>query len=528
MTKKKQKKAKVVEYAKLEHKVAALWTRVSTEKQENENCSLENQKKICKEFAEANNITIKCEYGGTHESAKTEGEIYNDMIKAVSKDKEINIILVYSFDRFSRAGIEAMVTKAYLKAKGIYVVSATQRTDPDSAAGTFMENIIFLFNQFENELRRDKAVMGMTECIKRGEWYGKPPLGYDHEKIGKTHYHKVNDIGRKLRNAWIWKANEGASDMEIVRRLRALGINVDRKHLNKILLNKFYCGWIVNSLLDYEPIRGKQEVLIDEDTWNRANGLSRAGYEQQEVTENFPLKRHIKCAECGGYITGYTVKAKGKDYYKCNTRGCKCNRSSTIMHNLYKELLNTYQIPTAFVPVLSKVLHKVFDDFNCNKSTMRKDLKKRQSEVKNNIEKVQVRYGLGEISDSVYQTTYRKLNKDLAEIERGLEESNKNLSNLQKYIDEAIAMSCQLGTLWQNGDFSSRQKLQNLLFPNGIYFDKNTDNYRTETENEVFKTFRLFSVSCENGKEKATSEFLRLSPKVGMRRLERPTPTSRT
>ena len=46
MTKKKQKKAKVVEYAKLEHKVAALWTRVSTEKQENENCSLENQKKI--------------------------------------------------------------------------------------------------------------------------------------------------------------------------------------------------------------------------------------------------------------------------------------------------------------------------------------------------------------------------------------------------------------------------------------------------------------------------------------------------
>ena len=437
------------------------------------------------------------------------------MIKAVSKDKEINIILVYSFDRFSRAGIEAMVTKAYLKAKGIYVVSATQRTDPDSAAGTFMENIIFLFNQFENELRRDKAVMGMTECIKRGEWYGKPPLGYDHEKIGKTHYHKVNDIGRKLRNAWIWKANEGASDMEIVRRLRALGINVDRKHLNKILLNKFYCGWIVNSLLDYEPIRGKQEVLIDEDTWNRANGLSRAGYEQQEVTENFPLKRHIKCAECGGYITGYTVKAKGKDYYKCNTRGCKCNRSSTIMHNLYKELLNTYQIPTAFVPVLSKVLHKVFDDFNCNKSTMRKDLKKRQSEVKNNIEKVQVRYGLGEISDSVYQTTYRKLNKDLAEIERGLEESNKNLSNLQKYIDEAIAMSCQLGTLWQNGDFSSRQKLQNLLFPNGIYFDKNTDNYRTETENEVFKTFRLFSVSCENGKEKATSEFLRLSPKVG-------------
>ena len=198
------------------------------------------------------------------------------------------------------------------------------------------------------------------------------------------------------------------------------------------------------------------------------------------------------------------------------------------MHDLYKELLNTYQIPTEFVPVLSKVLHKVFDDFNSNKSTMRKDLKKRQSEVKNKIEKVQVRYGLGEISESVYQTTIRTLNKELAEIESGLAEADKNLSNLQKFIDEAIAMSCKLGTLWQNGDFASRQKLQNLLFPSGIYFDKNTDDYRTDTENEVFKMFRLFSSSCGKDIEKATTDIDRLSPLVGMRRLERPTPTSRT
>lgn len=85
----------------------------------------------------------------------------------MAKDKEINVILVASYDRFSRTGPEGIMTKAYLKAKGIYVVSATQATDPDSAAGTFMENIIFLFNQFENSLRRDKAVIGMTDCLRR-------------------------------------------------------------------------------------------------------------------------------------------------------------------------------------------------------------------------------------------------------------------------------------------------------------------------------------------------------------------------
>ena len=93
MAKKKTNK-KVVEYAKLEHKVAALWTRVSTARQENENYSLENQKKVCYEYATAHGITIKREFGGKHESAATEGKMYKEMISEVAEDREINIILV--------------------------------------------------------------------------------------------------------------------------------------------------------------------------------------------------------------------------------------------------------------------------------------------------------------------------------------------------------------------------------------------------------------------------------------------------
>ena len=49
----KKNKVKITEFSKLERKVAALWTRVSTEKQERNNCSLENQQRICREYAEA-------------------------------------------------------------------------------------------------------------------------------------------------------------------------------------------------------------------------------------------------------------------------------------------------------------------------------------------------------------------------------------------------------------------------------------------------------------------------------------------
>ena len=44
-------------------------------------------------------------------------------------------------------------------------------------------------------------------------------------------------------------------------------------------------------------------------------------------------------------------------------------------------------------------------------------------------------------------------------------------------------------------------------------------DYRTENENEVFKIFRRFTAVCEGEKEKATTDFARLSPSVVMRRV---------
>ena len=528
MGKKKTKKEKVTKYSELENKVAALWTRVSTERQEENNCSLETQERICREYAANHGITIKKHYGGTHESAKTEGQLYRQMIAEVAKDRDINIILVYSFDRFSRAGNEAIMTKAYLKSKGVYVISATQPTDPDSCAGEFMENILFLFNQFENSLRRDKAVTGMTACLQRGEWYGKAPLGYDHKKVGKTHILTVNDKGRILKKAFQGKANEGMGDIEIVKRLAVEGLRIDRKHLNKILHNPFYCGKITHNLLGDEIVEGKQEKLIDEATFNKIQGITHAGYEHQEETEPFPLKRHIRCSDCGGYLTGYTVKSRGRDYYKCNKKGCKSNQSTERLHQLYCALLNTYSIPKPLVPILKKVLHKVFREYNQERSDTRTILLKNKTETEKKLTALKVRFGMGEIDRDIYNATSEHLNDQLTKIHKALQEAERDLSNEKKYIDDVIAMSCKLGTLWQEGDFRTRQKLQNLVYPDGILFDKHLGCYRTENENEVFRIFRSISTSYIVEKEKAAKENTPLSPYVGMRRLERPTPTSRT
>ena len=86
---------------------------------------------------------------------------------------------------------------------------------------------------------------------------------------------------------------------------------------------------------------------------------------------------------------------------------------------------------------------------------------------------------------------------------------------MEKIVDRAMLMCCQLGDLWVDGDFESRQELQKLVFPSGIFLNKENGNYRTENENEVLKIMRLFSSNYKNEKEKATNENARLSPCVG-------------
>lgn len=314
---KKKKKEKPIAFSKLKEKVAVVWTRVSTREQAENNNSLDTQRKACEDYAERRGIKIVEYFGGTHESAKDEGKLFREMIKDVAKNPTVNMILCYTYDRFSRAGVEGIVTKQYLKQKGIYVTSVTQETDPDSVVGELMENIIFLFAQFDNNQRKMKCEAGMEDCLRAGNWYSRPPLGYDKRKEGKAHILKVNAVGELLRQAFQWKVEEDITDVQIVERLKGLGLSTNKDKISQVFHNPFYCGYIRHALLGSEVVKGNQEILISEAIYNKVNGIvTHRDYTHAKVTPDFPLKRHVVCSECGGFLTGYKASKRNTKYYK--------------------------------------------------------------------------------------------------------------------------------------------------------------------------------------------------------------------
>ena len=128
-------------------------------------------------------------------------------------------------------------------------------------------------------------------------------------------------------------------------------------------------------------------------------------------------------------------------------------------------------------------------------------LKKQKTEYQNKLKACKVRFGTGDIDEDVYRLTNEELQGKLNEIELELAQCQKKLSNRKEEVDEVLLMCCKLDSLWKNSSLEIEQKLQNLLFPNGILWDKEKEDYRTFDENEALSVIARISRSYENKKE---------------------------
>ena len=70
-----------------------------------------------------------------------------------------------------------------------------------------------------------------------------------------------------------------------------------------------------------------------------------------------------------------------------------------------------------------------------------------------------------------------------------------------------LLIFCKLASLWNGGDYGFRQKLQNLLFPHGVCFDKKTGNYRTMYVNIIAERIAAMSATYSDTHKKRDCDF---------------------
>ena len=480
-----------------------IWTRVSTKYQEDNGGSLDTQKEKCIEYANKKGYEIVGYFGGSHESAKTPGSMIKEMKNTLKKNKTIKYVIVNEIDRYSRSAGQGLTMFNELLKCGVVIIEASSGLNTNDKNGRLMLGQKLLLAEWDNENRTDKFTQGRINCLKSGVYTGAVPLGYDKEGKSRNRVYTINEEGKLIRKAFQWKL-QGLANYQIIEKLKPYGLNLTKQKLHKILTNVFYAGKIKHKMLNYEMIDGNHPAIISYTDFLKVQEImsGRTGiYKHQKETPQFPLKRHVICYCDNTPFTAYTVKRKNISYYKCNCIGCKTNVSAKKLHTKYEKLLSQYDIPQPLVTVLRDTISKMLCENQTEQMQNINILKKQKSEKENKLKNCKLRFGMGDIDEEIYIMTVEVLQKEIDQITLELSKYDKDLSNLENRINDVLLMCCHLGNMWRQADIITAQKLQNLLFPNGIYWDKEIDGYRTITENAGLAIIRKITESYKKEKE---------------------------
>ena len=466
---------------------AVVYTRVSTKEQAETNLSLNTQKKYCEEYARKEGLMVLEFFGGTYESAQTDERIQFKNMLAFVKKRNIAHIIVYSIDRFSRSGANAIATIEDLNKKGISVLSVTQPTETGTPMGSFFQNIHLLFSQYDNELRRSKCVAGMKERLKLGYWIGKAPLGYSHvHDESNRPVVVINEAGKLLKKAFLWKVQERITNTEIIRRLKALGLGVTKQRLTEVFRNPFYCGVVAHGLLD-DPMKGLHEPLISHELFLKANQIIKKlphDYKHQVVNDELPLKRFVKCSKCSAPFTGYFVKQKKKHYYKCNNTECRTNVSKEKIHERFMQVLSGFRLQEKWIAPLKKQLSYVVED-SCKVDTGEYAvLRKRLNEMEQKTQKVKERFAIGELDKSLYKQCISKFSDEKDAITKAINALSSS-SHIDDCMTYATEVAQDLSKLWDIGNYEYKRSLQFFLFPKGVSYSKESESFSLSEVNPM-------------------------------------------
>ena len=227
-------------------KTAVIYARYSSDSQSEQ--SIEGQVRVCKQFAEKNDLLIVDQYidralTGTNDNRAA----FQQMLKD-SKRKQWSVVIVYKLDRFARNKYESVVNRKKLFDNGVQIVSAMENI-PDTPEGKLFLAVIEGFNEYFSEDLKQKVNRGLRESwLKGNATGGKDIFGWD-LKDKKYHVNETEaDVIRQIyrRYAQGYKAQAIADELKARNFRRKCGKHLTQKFIYQVLHDTRYTGIVTH------------------------------------------------------------------------------------------------------------------------------------------------------------------------------------------------------------------------------------------------------------------------------------------
>ena len=361
----------------------ALYARVSTTRQAENDLSIPDQLRQLNDWCKANGHAVVHEFIEPGASATDDKRpVFQRMIaEAMLRPAGFEVIVIHSLSRFFRDGIEFGLYERQLAKNKVKVISITQPTSDDSS-GEMMRRLINMFDEHQSKENAKHTSRAMRENARQGYFNGsRPPFGYAAVS--------TNVSGSRGRQKKRLEINEAEADVvrmaydlylhgdqgktlgckEIAMYLNHKGFIMRGKpwamqKLHTLLSDSLYMGDYYFNVHDSKArvVRPPEEwiktpipPIVDAATFERVR-LKRESRAPNKIpprrlTSPTLLTGLLKCGVCGGHMTIATGKGGRYRYYKCTSR---CNKGNTACTSANLQMEKTDD------QILQQLAEKVF------------------------------------------------------------------------------------------------------------------------------------------------------------------------
>ena len=298
-------------------KTAVLYARYSSDKQRE--ASIDDQLRVCRGYCASEGISIVGEYKDYALSGKTDHR--PEFRKMIANAPESDYVVVYMFDRFSRDRLDSAAYKKALRDCGVRVISATERVE-DTPEGGLHEGLMELLSEYYVKDLARKVKRGMEGNALKAQNNGYRIYGYSTDPV--TRRYVINEAeaadvrevfdrrikGESINSIAVHMADKGC--------VSSAGRPVGFNWVKRVLDRRAYYGLYSWGGIE---VPGGMPPIIDEATFNAAQGVVPGRTRKQPGWEPYRLTGKLFCGFCGLPMHGYA--GRGKNGHRYRYYGCK-------------------------------------------------------------------------------------------------------------------------------------------------------------------------------------------------------------
>ncbi|HEY4894757.1 MAG TPA: recombinase family protein [Solirubrobacteraceae bacterium] len=474
--------------------LAAIYARVSSTGQlgrdgDEDGYSLPAQVEACKKEAISRGAKMAKVYMERAESARSDDRpVLQQMLRELPA-LGVKYLIVHKVDRLARNRLDDATLYQRIVGMGITLVSASENID-ETPAGRLMHGMLASFAEYYSNNLATEIMKGLHRKHELGGTPFKPPIGYESKRTlnGSQDIRTVivdETRAPLVKLAFILYATGEWPTLRLAAHLEEQGLRsrgtrryperpMGANRINAMLRNPYYMGIVAWNGQRYP---GKHEPLVDEDTFDKVQGLLSAANikgERPQKHEHY-LRGTVVCDEClGRLLYGRHRGRSGRqyDYFCCNNRAVRrhkiqCSSGHYSVETVEQRVEELYRTVRLGPKVQEQIRVELRRDLTDRQGLIEQETERHQRTLKAieaKQEKLVQLFYKDLVTEDVFASEQAKLKKERSAAKRLKAAATAHLDDVKAALDLALSRVEQPFDVYRDGTELERRIMNRAIF----------------------------------------------------------------